>query len=79
MFHVGEKDTKVRAMRLVKPLCYCSVAKLRSILCDPIDSSPPGSSVHGDFQAGILEWVAIFFSRGSSQIRDQTCVSCVSG
>ena len=40
-----------------------------------MDCSPPGSSVHGIFQARILEWVAISFSRGSSQPRDQTCVS----
>ena len=38
----------------------------------------PGSSVHGIFQTQILEWAAISFSRGSSQTRDQTCVSCVS-
>ena len=37
-----------------------------STLCDPRDSSPPGSSVRGILQAGILEWVAISFSRGSS-------------
>ena len=35
-------------------------------LCDPMDCSPPGSSVHGILQARILEWVAIPFSRGSS-------------
>ena len=40
--------------------------------------NPPGSSVHRIFQAGILEWVAISFSRRSSQYKDQTCVSCVS-
>ena len=39
--------------------------------------SPPGSSVHGIFQARILEWVAISFSRGSSQPRDWTQVSCI--
>ena len=39
-----------------------------------IDCSPPGSSVHGVFQATILEWVAISFSKGSSSLRDQTCV-----
>ena len=39
-------------------------------LCDPIDCNPPGSSVHGIFQARILEWVASSFSRGSSQLRD---------
>ena len=41
--------------------------------------SLPGSSVHGTFQAGILEWVAISFSRGSSQLRDQTRVSRIVG
>ena len=41
-----------------------------------MDCSPPGSSVHGIFQARVLEWVAIPFSRGSSQPRDQTHVSC---
>ena len=46
-------------------------------LCNPMDCSPPGSSVHGISQARILEQVAISFSRGSSLIRGQTCVSCV--
>ena len=48
-------------------------------LCDPLDCSPPGSSVHGILQARILEWVAIFFSRGSSWPRDQTQVSRIAG
>ena len=48
-------------------------------LCDPTDCSPPGFSVHGIFQARILEWVAVFFSRGSSQPRDRTQVSCIAG
>ena len=39
-------------------------------LCDPIDCSLPGSSIHGIFQVRILEWVAIAFSRRSSQPRD---------
>ena len=43
-------------------------------LCDPMGCSPPGSSVQGISQARILEWVAISFSRGSSQPRDQTQV-----
>ena len=47
-------------------------------LCDPLDRSLPGSSVHGIFQARILEQVAISFSRGSSQPRDRTCVSFIS-
>ena len=44
-------------------------------LCDPMDCSLPGSSVHGIFQVIVLEWVAISFSRGSSQPRDWTRVS----
>ena len=41
-------------------------------LCDPVDSSPLGSSVHGILQARILEWAAVPFLRGSSQSRDRT-------
>ena len=48
------------------------------ILCDPMDCSPPGSSVHGILQARILEWVAMPSSRGSSRPRDWTWVSYVS-
>ena len=48
-------------------------------LCDPMDCSPPGSSVHGIFQARILEWVAISFSRRSSWPRDWTWVSRIVG
>ena len=48
-------------------------------LCDPVDCSPPSSSVHGILQAGILEWVAIPFSRESSQPRDRIQVSCFAG
>ena len=48
-------------------------------LCDPVDCSLPGSSVHGILQARTLEWVAISFSRGSSWPRDQTQVSRIGG
>ena len=48
-------------------------------LCDPMDYSLPGSSVHGILQARILEWVAISFSRGSSQPRNRTQVSYIAG
>ena len=48
-------------------------------LCDPVDYSPPGSSVHGILQARTLEWVAISLSRGSSQSKDWTQVSCIAG
>ena len=46
-------------------------------LCNPMDSSPPGSSVHGIFQAKILELVAVSFSRGPSPPRDQTLSSSI--
>ena len=55
----------------------CLVAKSSPTLCDPMDCSPPGSSVHGISQARILEWVAISFPRESSRPRDRTCISCV--
>ena len=42
-----------------------------------MDCSPPGSSVHGISQARILEWIAIFFSGGSSESRDQIHISCI--
>ena len=53
-------------------------AQLCPTLCSPVDCNPPGSSVHGVFQAGILEWVAMPSSRGSSWPMDRTCVSWVS-
>ena len=56
----------------------CPVTQLCLTLCDPLDCSPPGTAVHGILQARMLEWVAIPFSRGSLQPRDQTRVSCVS-
>ena len=46
-------------------------------LCDPVDCSPQGYSVHGILQERILEWIAISFSRGSSRPRDRTQVSCI--
>ena len=51
------------------------VAQSCPTLCDPMDCSLPSSSIHGIFQATVLEWIAISFSRGSSQPRDQTQVS----
>ena len=58
-------------------LCVC--AQSCPTLCDPMDCHPSGSSVHGIFQARVLEWVAISSSRGSSQPRNQTCMSCIAG
>ena len=54
------------------------VAQSCLTLCDPVDCSPPGSSVHGILQARILEWVAISSSRGFSRPRDRTQVSRIS-
>ena len=66
---------------LVLSLCCIEseVAQLCPTLCDPVDCSLPGSSIHGILQARILEWVTISFSRGSSQPRDQTWVSRIGG
>ena len=59
--------------------CYCLAAKSCLTLSNPMDCSPPGSSVHGISQARTLEWVAISFSGESSQPRDWTGASYVSG
>ena len=55
-----------------------SVARSCPTLCDTMDYTPLCSHVHGISRARILEWVAIPFSRGSSWIRDQTLISCIS-
>ena len=68
--HLGSKQSKFPIM--------CACAQSCPTLCDPMDCSPPGSSVHEIFQARILEWVAISYSRGSSPYRDQIHISLVS-
>ena len=55
------------------------VAQSCPTVCNPMDCSLPRSSVHGIFQPRVLEWVAISFSKGSSQPRDQTLVSHIVG
>ena len=70
-FSSTERFRVVGIKMLVAPSC--------STLCNPVDSNLPGSLVHGIFQARILEWVAIPFSRGSSRPRDQTQVSHIAG
>ena len=60
-------------------MCMCKVTQSYLTLCDPVDCSPPGSSVHGILQARILEWIAMSFSSRSSQPRDRTQVSCIAG
>ena len=61
----------------VRLCAYVFVTLSCPTLCDPVDYSPTGSSVHGIHQARILEWVVIAYSRGSSRPRDQTQVSCI--
>ena len=58
-------------------MCMC--ARSCPTLCNPMDCRIPGSSLHGILQAKILEWVAFSFSRRSSQPRDRTWVSCMTG
>ena len=69
-------------------VCVCSTAQSCLTVCNPLDCSPPRSSVHGIFQARIPEWVAISSSRGSSLFRDQiwsrdqihiSFISCMAG
>ena len=64
--------------------CVCVYVKVLvapscPTLCNPMDCSPPGSSVYGTSRARILEWVAIAFSRVASLPRGRSCVSCVAG
>ena len=63
--HVGESES------VVSQSC--------PTLCEPMDCSPPGSSVHGILQARLLEWAAIPFSQGTSWPRDRTQVSRIAG
>ena len=58
-------------LNMLSRLFMCEVAQSCLTLCDPMDCSLPGSSLHGILQARVLEWVAISFSMGSSQPRDQ--------
>ena len=67
-------------VNVVPYLYICLRAKLLQsclTLCDPMDCSPLGTSVHRILQARIVKWVVIPFSRGSSWPRNQTCVSCI--
>ena len=60
-------------------MCACVCTQLYPTLCNIINCSLPVSSVHGIFQARIMAWVAISYSRGSSQPRDRTHVFCIAG
>ena len=60
-------------------ILYVLVTQLCPTVCDPMDPNPPGPSIHGILQTRILEWVAISFSRASSQPRLWTQVSHITG
>ena len=76
-----KNSTRIKNLDLINEFSTIrrEVAQSCPTLCDPMDCSPPGSSVHGIFQAWILEWVAISFSRGCSRPRDWTRVSRIVG
>ena len=81
-FWVETESLTFKKKKVILQLCWVKwseVTQLCSTLCNPVDCSLPGSSIHGIFQARILEWVAISFSRGSSQPRDRTWVSHTAG
>ena len=75
---VEEKLARIKSLKCKKKIrsnkVEVLVTKSYPTLRNPVDCSLPGSSVHGILQARLLEWVAIPFSRGSSQPRDQTTV-----
>ena len=73
---IGSKMGKHISRLSQKFSCCCSDSQSCLTLCDPMDCSLPGSSVHGISQARVLEWVAISSSRGSSLPRDGSRVSC---
>ena len=82
-YTAGSVWSKWLHIRLVMCVCVCARVHARAqlclILCDAMDWRPPGSSVHGILQTRILEQVTISCSRGSSQPRDWTWVSCITG
>ena len=79
VFLLGElsPSSAGKLLKSLKCVCVCVSHISHVRLCDSMDCSPPDSSIHGILQARILEWVAISFSRGSSQPRDQTWVSAL--
>ena len=77
----NEQDTctHLEYVLYIESMKWSEVSQSCLTLCHPMDYSLLGSSVHGIFQARILEWVAISFSRGTSWPRDQTWVSLIVG
>ena len=73
---ISRANTSQYLWALYRTMCLVTQSCLT--LCNPMDCSPPGSSVHGILLARLLEWVTISSSRKSSQPRDRTCVSGIS-
>ena len=73
------QETETRAGILVVKVGKSEVAQSCLTLCNPMGCSIPGSTIHGIFQARVLEWVAISFSRRSSRPRDWTWISRIAG
>ena len=75
---VAEEYVRLRNMGENRQKIVCVHTQSCMTFCKPMDCSLLGSSLHGIFQARILEWIATSYSRGSSQPRDWTRVSCIS-
>ena len=73
----SKKEVDAKMIQILELVVCCAV--LNPTLCDPLDCSPPGSSVHGILQARILQWVAMPSSKGSFQPRDWTHWSRIAG
>ena len=69
----------INTMYCSNKYCEALITQVMSDLCDPLDCSPPGTSIHEILQARMLEWVAVSFSSGSSWSRDRIWVSCTAG
>ena len=79
MFKLDLEKAGKPEIKLPTSVQFSTVAQSCPTLCDPMDCSLPGSSVHGILQARVLEWVAISFSRRSPQPRDRPRVSHIMG
>ena len=77
--YMKKANTKKVTLKNQQSIHLLLVVQLLPTLCDPMDYGPPGSSVRGILPPRILEWVAIPFFRGSSQLRDQTWLSYIVG
>ena len=77
---IKELNVRLNTIKLLEEnMCVVLVAQSYLTLCDPMGCRAPVSSVPGILQASTLQWVAIPFSMGSSQLRDRTWVSCITG